>query len=182
MPKKGAWCVKTRIMKETIVIAETELKKAASEGMDAFLKVFTDKYAATVGEEWTAESMGRLNGDQMTLLVYSLLHAEVCDGGFIQLIYNGYGPLVFDNPFAKAMRLYGLHDFSNLIYKAKRLYDAEKEELTRDRSDEEFMAMFEQHEKFNDIDDDFLMMEEEVTETLARYVDEHIERFAEIAK
>ena len=45
------------------------------------------------------------------------------DGGFIQLIHNGYGPFIFDNPFAKAMRIMGAHDFSKLVYKGKKLYD-----------------------------------------------------------
>jgi hypothetical protein len=173
-------------MAENVRIPESDVINAASKGMDAFLKLFTDRYSAIVGDDWTPESMGRLNSDQMTLLIYSVFCSEVMDGGFLQLIYNGYGPLVFENPFAKAMRLYDpdgvLHDFSNLIYKARRLYETNKDNIMRERTDEEFMAMFEQYEAFNDLDDAFVIMEESVTESLARYVDEHIERFAEVYK
>ena len=76
----------------------------------------------------------------------------------------------------------GAHDFSKLVYKGKKYYDKYKDELTRERSDEDFMAMFEAYPKFDELDDKFVEMEEEVTETLARYVDEHLEQFAEIVK
>ena len=40
------------------------------------------------------------------------------------------------------------------------------------------MAMFEQYPEFDDMDDEFVEHEEAWTEQIARYVDEHIERFA----
>jgi len=126
--------------------------------------------------------MQQLVPDQITLWAYSILHEEVMDGGFVQLVYNGYGPFFFDNPFAKAMRLWGLHDFSKLIYKAKKLYDKHKQDLTRERTDEEFMAMFEEYEMFDPLDDEFIENEEETTSLVARYVDEHLTNFVDIEK
>jgi hypothetical protein len=102
------------------------------------------------------------------------------NGGFIQLIYNGYGPFIFDNPFAKAMRLWGLKDLSKLVYKAKDLYDEHKGALTQEYSDEEFKALFEQYPQFDDLDDSFIENEEEYTERIARYVDEHLNDFISI--
>lgn len=58
------------------------------------------------------------------LVRLSFFREEVLEGGFIQLIQNGYGPYIFDNPFAKAMRLFGAKDFGKLIYEAKKIYDA----------------------------------------------------------
>ena len=58
----------------------------------------------SVGGELNAEAMSRLNADQITLLAYHILREEVMEGGFIQLIHNGYGPFIFHNPFAKADR------------------------------------------------------------------------------
>ncbi len=164
----------------TIQIPESALRKAAAEGMDEFIRVFTDRYLETVGKELNAEPLPLLDGHQHSLLGYHLFREEVMDGGFIQLIQNGYGPYIFDNPFAKAMRLFGAGDFSKLVYKAKEIYDKHKEDLTRERTDEEFMAMYEQYEAFDDLEEAFLDMEESVTETLARYVDEHLSEFAEI--
>ena len=160
-----------------IDIPDEAFRKAAEEGMDAFLELITDAYLEAVGGELTADAMAKLNGNQHTLLGYRFFRDEVMDGGFCQLIYNGYGPYIFDNPFAKAMRLWGLHDFSKVVYKAKKIYDERKEELTRERSDEEFMAMYEQFPEFDDPEDWFVENEEEITAQIAYYVDEHLDAF-----
>ena len=165
-----------------ITVKDADLRKGAEAGMDEFLQVFIDKYLELAGEELSAEMMSLFNGYQHTLLGYYYFRREVLEGGFVQLIQNGYGPYIFDNPFAKAMRLMGAHDFSKLVYKGKRLYDKYKEELTKDCSDEEFMALFEAYPQFDDLDDEFVEMEEEVTVALACYVDEHLQLFAEVVK
>ena len=163
-----------------IEIADATLRKAAGEGMDAFIQVFTDKYREEIGGEPAAETMALLTGEQHTLLAYQLFREEVMDGGFCQLIQNGYGGYIFGNPFAKVMRLWGAEDFSKLVYKAKKIYDAHREDLERERTDDEFMAMYEQYEEFDDLEDEFLESEEEITALIASYVDEHLELFARI--
>ena len=163
-----------------VTVKDDTLKLAAAEGMDKFLQVVAEAIQTAAGSSLTGEAMEQLNADQITLWGYTILCEEVMDGGFVQLIYNGYGPFFFDNPFAKAMRLWGLHDLSKLLYKAKRLYDERKEELTRERSDEEFMAMFEQNPEFDDLDDLFVEEEERFTADVACYVDGHLSQFVEI--
>ena len=160
-----------------VEISEESFQKAAAEGMDAFLKVITDAYLEALGGELCSDGMAQLNGWQHTLLGYRFFQEEVMDGGFCQLIQNGYGPYIFDNPFAKAMRLMGLHDFSKAVYKAKKIYDENKRDLTRERTDDEFMAMYEQYPKFDDIEDWYIENEEEITKAIAYYVDEHLSQF-----
>ncbi len=167
---------------EKIIVSDAALRKGAEEGMDAFLQVFIDKYLEVTGGEITAETMPKLNGYQHTLLGYHFFRTEIMEGGFIQLIQNGYGPYVFDNPFAKAMRLFGAGDFSKLIYSAKKIYDANRKDLEKETTEDEFMAMYEQYEAFDDLEEKFMDMEEQVTAILAEYVDEHLEEFAEIDK
>lgn len=160
-----------------IQISDEAFQKAAAEGMDAFLKVITDAYLEVLGGELTPEGMTLLNGWQHSLLGYRFFQEEVMDGGFCQLIQNGYGPYIFDNPFAKAMRLMGLHDFSKVVYKAKKVYDKEKDDLTRERTDDEFMAMYEQYPQFDDLEDWYIENEEEITSAIAYWVDEHLDNF-----
>lgn len=168
--------------KMEIKIKDEVLAQAAEEGMDAFLDVFVQAYLKPTQGEITLETLQNLNGEQITLLAYHVLHEELLDGGYVQLIQNGYGPFIFDNPFAKAMRLWGLKDFSKQIYKAKEIYDAHKADLTKERSDEEFMAMYENYEVFDDLDDWFITEEEGITAQIAYYVDEHMDSFATIEK
>ena len=165
-----------------ISIHEKDIIEAARKGNEAFVDLFAQRLLAAVGGELTAETMGQLTADQITLLAYQTVKREVMEGGFIQLIYNGYGPFIFLNPFAKAMRLWGARDFCNLVYDARRLYEEFGDELTHERSDEEFMALYEQYEQFDDLDDTFIEMEPEVTEIVAHYIDEHIDNFAVVVK
>ena len=161
-----------------VKIQEAEIIQAASQGMDAFVDVFYKYILDSIGGELNAQGMQQLQPDQITLLAYMIFREEVMDGGFVQLIHNGYGPFIFLNPFAKAMRLWGSKDFCNLIYKGRKLFEKYGEELTRECSDEEFMALFEKYPEFDDLDDTFIEMEEEVTETVAHYIDEHLDHFA----
>ena len=165
-----------------ICVNHSVLQKAAEEGIDSFSKVFVDAINDSIGGSLTGESMQELNTDQITLLAYSIIHEEIMDGGFVQLIHNGYGPFVFKNPFAKVMKVWGLTELGKLIYKAHELYKKHGEEIERDCTDDEFMALFEKYPKFDDLDDEFVENEEEWTNLIAHYVDEHIEQFVTIVE
>ena len=109
-------------MKE-VTVSDSTLRQAAHEGMDAFVDVFVNAIRETIGGELTAETMAELSADQITLLAYDMLRSEVMDGGFVQLIHNGYGPFFFRNPFDKAVRGWGIPDLCSLIRKAHKLYN-----------------------------------------------------------
>lgn len=168
-------------MKE-VIVKDAELQQAAMEGTDAFLHVFVKAIYEAIGGELTEETMSELNNDQLTLLAWDTLHQEVMDGGFVQLIYNGYGPFVFKNPLAKMLRIWEMREPSKLIYEAHTLWLKHRAEIEKELSDEEFMALFEQFPDFDDLDDQFVEHEEEWVEDIAHYVDDHLERFAKIEK
>ena len=169
-------------IRNMIQIQDQSLKNAIEEGMDEFLQVFIDAYLETLGGELSPEKMTLLNGSQHSLLAWHFFSTEMRDGGFVQLIQNGYGPYIFENPFAKAMRQFGCVELSKLIYKAKEVYDANKKELTRETTEEEFNAMYVDFEIFDELEERYFDMEEEQTSLLAAYVDEHIQDFAEIVE
>ena len=163
-----------------IKVKENTLRTAAGEGMDEFLNVLTDAYLEAVGGQLTAEAMPLLNGDQHTLLAYRFFTDEMREGGFVQLIQNGYGGYIFGNPFAKALRLYGARDTSKLVYKAREIYNAHREELERETTEEEFNALYVDFEAFDDLEEEYFDIEEEQTALIAAYVDEHIHDFVEV--
>ena len=163
-----------------IKIKDETLRQAAGESMDAFVGAFVKAIREAIGGELTAENMGQLTSDQITLLAWDTLHEEVMDGGFVQLIHNGYGPFMFKNPVAKALKLWGLRDLSKLIYDAHTLYTKHGTAIEKDCSDEEFMALFEQFPDFDNLDDEFIEHEEDWTAQIAAYIDQNIEKFATI--
>ena len=165
-----------------IIVKDEDLSNAALDGMDAFVRVVVDAIREAIGGEPTEETMQELNADQMTLLAWDTLHEEVMDGGFVQLIHNGYGPFIFKNPFAKALnKMWGMRELAKMIYEVHTLWLENREELERDCTDEEFMALFERFPQFDDYDDMFVENEEKYTEQVAHYIDEHIENFVTVA-
>ena len=102
------------------------------------------------------------------------------DGGMVQLIHNGYGGFIFKNPTDKAFRNWGVAGLYKLINKAHKCYNLAHEDIERDMSDEEFMALYEKYPFFDDFDDDFVENEEQWTAQVACYIDEHIELFATV--
>jgi hypothetical protein len=163
-----------------ITIKEKKLQTAAEKGMDEFLNVFTNAYLTTIGGKLTADNMHLLNGNQHTLLAYRFFSDEMREGGFVQLIQNGYGGYIFGNPFAKAIKQFGAAEMAKLIYKAKEIYDPNKQQLERDTTDEEFNAMYVDFEVFDELEEIYFDIEEEQTSLIAHYVDKHIVQFAEI--
>lgn len=137
--------------------------------MDDRLQEIKEHILARVGGALTAGSMQQLTADEVTLLAYCTLREEVMDGGLVQLIYNGYGPFIFLNPFAKAMRLWGLKDFSKLLYEGRKFFEAHGDEIQQEMSDEDFMALFEQYPEADDFDDTFIENEEDITRQVLDY-------------
>ena len=165
---------------KNVIVKDADLMLAAQQGMDEFLQVFVKGIYDAIDGQLTAENMAKLNADQITLLAWNVLHEEVMDGGFVQLIHNGYGPFIFKNPFAKAVKLWGLRDLSKLVYNAHTLYLKYREEIEVECDEDEFMAMFERYPEFDDMDDEFVENEEQWTEQIAQYVDDNLQKFAEI--
>lgn len=164
-------------------ISRAALQTAAAQGKAAVLALVTEKTwqeAAPGGpRELTAEAMQRLSAAQTTLLAYDILRRELMEGGYVQLIHNGYGPFFFLNPFAKAMKLWGLKELRNDVYDARRLYEKHGAEIERDCSDEEFMAMYERYEDFDELDDRFMDSEPLYTAAIADFVEANKEDFIE---
>lgn len=163
-----------------IKIKNNILEAAAADGMDAFVKAFVTAIYDHIGGELTLDTMAMLNADQITLLAWDILHQEVMDGGYVQLIHNGYGAFIFRNPFAKAVKEWGMVDLCRHVRKAGKLYAKYHEEIEQDCTDEEFMALFERMPEFDDFDDEFVEKEETWTEEIAHYLDEHISDFADV--
>jgi len=163
-----------------VEVRDIDLQEAAAKGMDEFIQVFVDAIYKSIGGELTQEMMQELNSDQITLLAYIVLREEVMNGGFVQLIHNGYGSFIFKNPFAKAVKAWGMKDLCRMVYDVHTLYAKYHDEIEKDCTDDEFMAMFEQYPEFDDYDDGFVENEELWTEDIAHYIDSNIEKFAKI--
>ena len=122
-----------------------------------FLNTETDAILARIGGELTESNMDKLTLNEHCLLAYRYLRDEVMEGGFIQMIQNGYGPYVLLGPFPMLLKKqWGMKPFGQFLFNVSREYKAHRSELEADKSDEEFMAQYEQFEILNDYGDDYL--------------------------
>lgn len=164
------------------VVKEESIIKAANEGMDEFINLIADALLESVGGSLDATTMQQLNADQLTVIAYIWMRTEVMDGGFVQLIHNGFGGFIFENPFARIIKSWGLKELGRLIYNVKKLYHEHGASIQADCTDEEFMELFEKYPAFDDYDDTFVENEEEWTSGMAYYIDEHLQDFITIEK
>ena len=164
------------------VVKEESIIKAANEGMDEFINLIADALLESVGGSLDATTMQQLNVDQLTVIAYIWMRNEVMDGGFVQLIHNGFGGFIFENPFARIIKSWGLKELGRLIYNVKKLYHEHGASIQADCTDEEFMELFEKYPAFDDYDDTFVENEEEWTSGMAYYIDEHLQDFITIEK
>ncbi|MDO4200664.1 MAG: DMP19 family protein [Bacteroidales bacterium] len=165
---------------------EAQTKYETLDGI-AFIEWVTDGYLAAIGGGLTAENMDMLSAEQHAVLCYRYVLDEVMEGGFIQLIMNGYAPYVLEGPFPMVVKKqWGsvegqeklMKDFSKLLYEVKKEYHKHQEELSQDMSDEDFMAMYEQLEELNELGDDFLdEHQEEVTPAVAKMIVENLDEY-----
>ena len=164
---------------EKFQITQEELDAAWNASPLNYIETITDAYLNTLDGQLTEYNMDVLTANQHTLLAYRYILDEVMEGGFIQLIQNGYGPYVLDGPFAMMMKKHWeLVDFGKFMYEVKKEYHLHKAELEADLNEEQFMALYEQQEKMNELGDEFLdKYQEIVTPSIADYVRKNEEKF-----
>lgn len=155
------------------------IDKAGTMTAQEFIVALTDCYLECIGGQLTQENMGRLTTDQHTLLAYRWMMEEVMEGGFIQMIQNGYAGYVLEGPFAQVLKKeWGMKELAKLIYDVRHEYHVSRERFERDMTDEEFMALYEELEKLNEMGDDFLdEFQEKTTPAVREFVVQNKAKF-----
>lgn len=164
-------------MAQNVKIDKDEWTGLLSENNAAWLDYLVSQIINAENGSLTSDNMAELTTAQITLYAYKLFRDEVLEGGFCQLIQNGYGPFIFENPLAQVLRLWDMKDLAKIVNKANGIYRKHKADLTRERTEDEFMAMYEDYESFDKLEDDYIENEESYTEAFKNYVIGHPDEF-----
>jgi len=130
------------------------------------------------------EIMPKLNSSQQTYLTFYLIDESMRIGdnrGFFQLMYDGYGEYVFEKPFAKIIKTWGAIKISEIVEKARSLYEKHKNRVEKNNTNE-FAIIDESNSQVSHVDisikemDDRMKMFGEI-EIIEKYIEDNISKF-----
>jgi hypothetical protein len=160
-------------------ISKKDIENAKDDAWD-FIYIFINKYFEIIENSKDKEIMREFNEYQHTLMAYMYLDSEVCNGGFIQLIQNGYGGYIFNNPFSEFIKSWGADKTAQIVEKAKEIYNKYKEELEEEKTMEEFSELYKKITEFRPLEDKYYEINDSETERIKEYVENHLNNFAKI--
>lgn len=166
-------------MKNLPRLKKSDLDKSKDDTWD-YLFHFIDAYYKILDADPTGDVFDEFSTEQHTLLAYNTVYGEVTNGGFLQLIQNGYGAFIFEDPFAENIELWGAKETAKIVNQAKLIYDKNKDDLEKETTIEEFSEMYKQYPEFEPLDDQFYDIMDNDVEIVRKYVENNILKFAVI--
>ncbi|MGN7809446.1 DMP19 family protein [Flavobacterium sp. 22076] len=110
------------------------------------------------GKEW----IKHFTDDQHGLYGYIVLYTQVQNGGFVQLIWNGYYGYIFETPLTEMITKWGAPNTAKLLEKIKTDCNKLAKEIgNNDKTDiESFSKLYKKHPEFEAFDKEFYDQDE----------------------
>lgn len=160
-------------MNKLLKVSRQTLEEAKTA--DGYLQVLLDKY----NEVWRAapdELLENFSEEQISFLMYGVLYNQVQNGGFLQLLFNGYAPYIFGSPLSQDLRRWGADALANLLDEVKEDCLKTAEEIgAKEKTLEALSQSYGQYPKFNEYDARF--SENDGTAQVKAYVESHLSDF-----
>ena len=119
--------------------------------------------------------MDDLSDGQQLMLSYDYVQMQVLQGGFIQLIQNGYIGLLPTMP--QWLSVIGCDDMAQVIDNVLKVYVLNREALDRKTTVEEFAQLYAEFAEFEGIDENFHRLHPDTMDTLLQYAVNHTNEF-----
>jgi len=159
-------------------ISAADLLAATSD--EDYVYVLVEAYEHLASPDMPLARLDSFTDEAAVLLLFSTLKGQVENGGFIQLIHNGYGPALFDSPFARDIARWGAAQLAELMEQVKNIYTANKVYLERPRDIPEFSALYKEFRAFEPLESHFYEIIASQTAIVRAYVEQHLTQFASI--
>ncbi|MCV9928555.1 DMP19 family protein [Flavobacterium sp. LS1R49] len=158
-------------------ITKEEILKT-NEDTWGFFFLFLSRYYEIIDNGYYANIENEFNNSQHTLMAYNILYGEVTNGGFLELIQDGYGTYIFDTLFSDIIKSWGISKMAQNINKAKTLYFDNKTYLETKRTPEQYAEMYKEFPYFNSLDNEFFQIKDSETEKIKLHILDRIGDFA----
>ncbi len=119
-----------------------------------------------------------LSDGQQLLLSYDYVQMQVMQGGFIQLIQNGYIGLLPTMP--KWLDEIGCHEMAKVIDDVLKVYVLNREMLDRKTTVEEFAQLYSEFAEFEGLDEQFHQLHSKTLETIVSYAANNPQEFVKL--
>ncbi len=161
-------------------ISEKNLTKITDDW--DFLFAILDLYYDEMEKNGEKSVFSRVNDHQAILLIFNDLYGQVTNGGFIQLIYNGYGFSVFESEFINLLESIGITKIRNILERAKIFYEKYREKfenINRENWDD-FTELYKKCPEFEKLDEEFYKVMDAEVSILKNFVEKNLSDFVTI--
>lgn len=147
-----------------------------------FLFAILDLYYDEMEKNGEKSVFSRVNDHQAILLIFNDLYGQVTNGGFIQLIYNGYGFSVFESEFINLLEPIGITKIQNILKRAKIFYETyrEKFENVNRENWDDFAELYKKCPEFEKLDEEFYEVMDAEVSILKNFVEKNLSDFVTI--
>ena len=147
-----------------------------------FLFAILDLYYDEMEKNGEKSVFSRVNDHQAILLIFNDLYGQVTNGGFIQLIYNGYGFSVFESEFINLLESIGIVKIQNILERAKIFYKKyrEKFENVNRENWDDFAELYKKCPEFEKLDEEFYEVMDAEVSILKNFVEKNLSDFVTI--
>ena len=119
-----------------------------------------------------------LSPGQELLIRYDYIRMQVLQGGFIQLIQNGYINLLLAIP--QMLNQVGAPEMAQLLDDVLKVYTLNFEELSKETTVEEFAKLYEEYTEFEELDARFAAENAQTERAIVAYALRFPDEFMEI--
>jgi len=160
------------------VSAKLLKQKQASGNLEDYYELLAEPLHEELYRRQTFDFIDELSEGQQLLLSYDYVLMQVSQGGFIQLIQNGYIGLLL--PMPAWLNMVDAPGMAKLIDDVLKVYVLNKNILDKETSVEEFAMLYNELPEFEILDQRFEELNEQTIKKILAYASSHIEEFASI--
>jgi hypothetical protein len=145
---------------------------------EAFFSLLVEPLHEELYKRRTFDFMDELSEGQQLLLSFDYVRMQVGQGGFIQLIQNGYIGLLISMP----EWLYMVHapEMAKNIDDVIKVYVLNRELLDKQTTVEEFAKLYDELKEFEILDSQFQELHDETLHLMVAYAQTHMSEFASL--